>query len=222
MGALGSVFARGVKPPYVAVRNRLGKAMFAPGADLRTDELVSLDSLGLDAPERVGYKTAPWSMLPRILPRREVSPEDVFIDYGSGMGRVVYQAASRYQFKRVIGLELSEELNRIARANLDRNARLLHAGDVELITADVLSWVPPPDITVACFVNPFTGATFATAVQRLLDAVHGPLRIIYFNPIEHDALLATGRLKVVRRLRGWRPQHDWSRSNSAIMYKYAT
>ena len=143
----------------------------------------------------------------------------MFIDYGSGMGRIVYEAAARYPFKRVIGLELSDKLNEIARSNLDRNSSRLRCSNVEIVTGDALEYDPPSDVTVAWFYNPFTGATLETAVQKLLDAASGPLRLIYFNPVEHDLLMATGRLRVTKRLRGWRPEKAWSRSNTTIMYE---
>jgi precorrin-6B methylase 2 len=143
----------------------------------------------------------------------------VFIDYGSGMGRVLYEAAARYPFKRVIGLELSDELNEIARANLDRNSARLRCSNVEIVTGDALEYDPPSDVTVAWFYNPFTGATLEQALHKLLDTASGPLRIIYGNPIEHEMLMATGRLTVKTRLRGWRPGKAWSRSNATIMYE---
>jgi len=209
-----------VKPAYVALRDRVGRVRYARGADLYTEGTIPLEAFSEARPERTHYKGSGWSILPRILPSSEVSSEDVFIDYGSGMGRVVYLAAARYAFARIIGLELSPELNRIARSNLDRNAPLLRCPQVELVTADVLDYEPPPDITVAFFANPFTGDTFDTAVNKLLRAAVRRLRIIYFNPIEHERLMATGRLRVVRRLRGWRPGKDWSRSNATVMYEY--
>ncbi len=179
-----------------------------------------LEELGLAGPERRFYKPAGWSILPRILPTREVSVDDVFIDYGSGMGRIVYEAAARYPFKRVIGVELSSQLNEIARSNIDRNAHLLRCREVQFVTADVLDYEPPSDVTVAFFNNPFRGKILETAITRLLDGTDGSLRVIYVNPSEHDLLMTTGRLKVIRRLRGWRPGTEWSRSNSTIMYEY--
>lgn len=219
MPIVKKLVASTIKPVYIPLRARLGKATFAPGADLRTEEAVALEEFNLASPERVGYTPAGWSILPRILPVRRVSSEDVFIDYGSGMGRIVYEAAARYPFKRVIGLELSEELSEIARSNLDRNRSRLRCSNVEIVTGDALDYEPPSDVTVAWFYNPFTGVTFETAVHKLLDAVSGPLRVIYFNPTEHDLLMATGRLMVKKRLRGWRPGKAWSRSNMTIMYE---
>jgi hypothetical protein len=212
---------RTIKPVYAPLRERVGKAIFASGADLCTEGVIPLEELNLASAERERYKPAGWSTLPRILPAWQVSSEDVFIDYGSGMGRVLYEAAARYPFRRVIGLELSEELNDIARSNLDRNSARLRCSNVDIVTADALTYEPPADVTVAWFNNPFSGTIFETAVHKLLDAAPGRLRIIYSNPVEHDLLMATGRLAVAKRLRGWRPGKAWSRSNTTIMYERA-
>src|SRR5437763_11062946 len=67
--------------------------------------------------DRVRYEPSGWGYLARALDPAEVGPDDVFVDFGSGKGRVVYQAG-RLPFRRVIGVEVSEELNRIARRNL--------------------------------------------------------------------------------------------------------
>jgi precorrin-6B methylase 2 len=135
------------------------------------------------------------------------------------MGRVVCQAAIGYPFRRVIGVELASELNAIAHANVELNKQRLRCRDVQLITADALDYDPPSDITVAFFANPFQGRTMEVVVTKLLDAVDGPLRIVYFNPIEHEMLMGTGRLRVHRRLRGWRPTREWASPLSTIMYE---
>ena len=50
----------------------------------------------------------------------------------------------------------------------------------------------PDDVTVAFFDNPFVGRIFATVVDRLIASVdQAPrrLRIIYFNPVEHERVM---------------------------------
>lgn len=211
-----------MRPLWVRLREVAGWLAFERRYDLRTSEEVGLDELGIAGRERQYYKPTGWFVLRRILPRREVSPEDVFIDYGSGMGRVVFQAAATYPFKRVIGLELSEDLNAIARDNVERNRDKLRCRDVEIVTADALQYEVPSDVTVAFFANPFTGELFGAVLDRLIEAVDRhprPLRLIYHNPIEHERILATGRFRPVRTLRGMRPGREWSRSNSTRMYE---
>jgi len=79
-------------------------------------------------------------------------------------------------------------------------------------------------VTVVFFDNPFVGEIFATVVDRLLasvDRAPRPVRIIYFNPAEHERLLATGRIRLVRRLSGLRPGREWARSNATYVYAVA-
>jgi tRNA1(Val) A37 N6-methylase TrmN6 len=88
-----------------------------------------------------------WLSLRRILPCSEVSPHDVFVDVGSGMGRVVLLAAMSYPFQRVLGVEISGRLHEVALRNLDMsNARL--QCPVDLIQADALDAELPDDVTV--------------------------------------------------------------------------
>ena len=209
-----------VKPPLVAVRDA-GTRLLERRHGIETAGRVELEELGLAGKDRVYYKPTEWLTLPRILPRREVTESDVFVDFGSGLGRVVFQAAN-YPFRRVVGVELSEQLNEVAKRNIERNRDRLRCSDVELISTDVLDYGIPADVTVAFFANPFRGETFATVIDRLVASVDRHprrLRIIYRNPVEHEVLMSTGRVRPLRRLRGFRPTRDWSRSNSTRMYE---
>lgn len=214
------VFDRTLKPVYVAARDRVNRHLESRHG-IETLGIVELEELGLAGPDRERYKPTEWSTLPRILSRRDVGHDDVFIDFGSGLGRVVYQAALRYPFKRVIGVELSQQLTDVARRNLERNRSRLRCPEFELVVSDVLDYAIPDDVTVAFFANPFRGTTFATVVERLVQSIDRyprTLRVIYRNPVEHEQLMATGRFEPVKRLRGMRPGAEWARSNSTTMY----
>ena len=67
--------------------------LFERGDFIETAPETRLDDYGLDDPERVRYVATSRLVVPRVLRRIEVGPDDVFIDFGSGKGRVVYQAA---------------------------------------------------------------------------------------------------------------------------------
>jgi SAM-dependent methyltransferase len=173
---------------------------------------------------RLEYKPTPWTTLARALRRCEVGPEDVFVDFGAGKGRVVFLAA-RYPFRRVVGVELSPELSAVAQANVERNMARLRCRDVQIVTGDVLNFAIPDDLTVAFFFNPFRGDVFASVVERLLASVDRRprrVRIVYRNPAEHECLMATGRVRLVRRIRGMRPTAAWSRTNSTHIYEVST
>jgi SAM-dependent methyltransferase len=81
----------------------------------------------------------------RMLRGRTVGPDDIFLDVGSGKGRVLV-AASRYPFARVIGIEINDGLNRVARANLESAKSKRRCGDVEVITADARDWAIPTEV----------------------------------------------------------------------------
>ncbi|MEN3314159.1 MAG: hypothetical protein V7605_393 [Acidimicrobiaceae bacterium] len=214
------LFDRLVKPVYVRARDTVNGHL-ERRHHINTMGSIQLEELGVGGEGRNRYEPSEWMVLRRVLPRREVGADDVFIDVGSGMGRVVFQAAG-YPFKRVIGVELSEELNRVARANIENNRDRLFCRDVELVTADATDYRLPDDVTVAYFANPFTGDIFRTVIEQLLESLDRRprrLRLIYRNPVEHDYLMSTGRFRPVRRLRGWRPTEEWSVSNSTRMYE---
>jgi hypothetical protein len=96
----------------------------------------------------------------------------------------------------------------------------LRCKQVELVNRDVLDYEIPDDVTVAYFYNPFTGSVFRTVLEKLVASIERApreLRIIYVNPVEEALLLIFGA-RVIRRIRGWRPSAEWSRSNSIKVY----
>lgn len=154
-------------------------------------------------PDRVWYQASGWSYLRRALPRKEVEQGDVFIDFGSGKGRVVYQAA-RYPFARVIGVEIAPELAEIARHNLQRNRHKLVCQNVEIITADVTTFKIPDDMTVAYFYYPFVGDTFQRVIDNIiasLDRRPRRVRLVYALPTMEPYILGTGRFQLRRSVR---------------------
>lgn len=210
-----------LKPVYVGAR-----AAFIGYLEQRngitTDAEIHLEQLGLAAEGRGRYQAAGWFTLRRILSPRRVGPDDVFLDIGSGMGRVVFQAAVHYPFRRVVGVELSEELTRVAKENIGRNRHRLQCAQIELLVADMLDYDLPDDVTVIFFNNTVGGDLFAVAVEKILASVNRHprrMRFIYGNPVEHEALIKTGRFRPVRKLRGLRPGREWARSNSTRMYE---
>lgn len=210
-----------IKFPYLTLRSAATDLFFDRRYGVRTAGQIGPGELGLTGPGRQGYRPAGWMSLRRILRRRDVTDHDVFVDLGSGMGRIVMQAA-RYPFRKVIGIEISGTLHGIARENIDRHRQRLRCQDIELVHADVLEYDLPDDVTVVFLYNPFRGEIFATVIQQLLRSVERnprSLRIIYVNPVEERLLLGTRRIRLVRAVGGWRPTREWSRSNSIRLYE---
>ena len=177
---------------------------FTSGSDYQaTAERVGLADLGLEHPDRVGYTASPWWALRLLLPRADVTPTDVFVEFGCGKGRIVLEAAQRYPFRRVVGVELAPELSSVAREILEREQSRLRCRDVTIETADATEYPVPDDMTHAYLYNPFTGTTFERVRENILASLERaprPLRVIYLNPVEHETLTAGGHFQLVRRV----------------------
>jgi SAM-dependent methyltransferase len=149
---------------------------------IRTAGLVMPDDLG-DA----GHAYFPISYLDlkRIMRRVEVRPGDVFIDFGSGMGRVPIFAAT-LPFSRVIGVELSGELNAIALQNLERARGRLLCQDVSFVECDARDYEIPADASVIYFFMPFGLDILREVVANILESQRREPRrvdILYGYPV---------------------------------------
>ena len=205
---------------YAWVRRTVGNVFFERPAGIETASVVLLNELGLADPNRKNYHPTPWLALKRVLREDEVSDQDVFIDFGCGKGRVVYQAAM-YPFRRVIGVEISPELSQIARDNIARSLPNLKCRNVEVVTTDVMNYDVPDDVTFVYFFNPFHGEVFAAVLDRLLASLRRrprELTIIYLDPSEEQALFDAGA-RLVKATSGMRPTKTWARENSIRMDK---
>jgi SAM-dependent methyltransferase len=166
------------------------------------------------------YRGTSWRLLRELFRNLEVAEDDVFVDVGTGMGRVVFMAARR-PFKRVIGVERSDRLNQVARAVIDRNRHRLACQDIELLCVDALEWEIPDDLTVVYLSCPFPDHLFERLVDRLvasIDRSPRPMRVIYYFGTERarEILMDTGR---ARRISFRVPWHTRARFEELAMYR---
>ncbi len=183
-----------VGPMYRFGKDRVAEPILEFFMGLETSRDVYHDRLGFGAERGHHYMASRWSTLVFMLKEDEVSPDDIFIDFGSGKGRVVYHAAC-LPLKRVIGVEMSEKLNQVARRNIERTRHRLKCQDVKLITADILDYEIPDDLTIAFFFNTIDGPAFCTVIDRIVASLRRnprQLTVIYNNPRMHDYLVQSG------------------------------
>jgi len=154
-----------------------------------TAQTVSRAELGTRDGE-VGYEPSRWLTFAVAIPHDWITENDVFLDVGCGKGRVLLQAA-RHPFKRVVGIERSEQLVSVTRKNIQVAERNLVC-PVEIVCADATTWIPPNDLTVVYMYSPLRGDLMRAVRDQLtqLATRRGtPLRIVYVNPVEHQMLL---------------------------------
>jgi tRNA G46 methylase TrmB len=89
-------------------------ARFDEQAGVYTTGRVTLEELGLSPDCSVRYKATPINFFHAAVAKLSLDyPRTVFIDFGSGKGRVLL-LASHYPLRSIIGVEISEALCQIA------------------------------------------------------------------------------------------------------------
>lgn len=184
-------------------KRMLAHALFEGRFGLETSDVVVLDDLNLANVQRNNYVPSSWGTMKRIARHRPIVQDDVFVDFGSGKGRMIFLAA-QHPFKRVVGVELSRELHEVAERNIAANRSKLKCSDVRLINEDVLEFAIPHDMTIAYFFNPFTGELFSRVIERIAESVRQHprrLTIVYTMPAEHDHLASQPWLETVEYIK---------------------
>jgi hypothetical protein len=161
------------------------------GLDTAGPDFDEFDASG----ELRGYVPTDWRVLRKLFPPGSVGPNDVLLEYGSGKGRVAMWVASHFQLSRIIGVELDPDLTAAAQANLEHWRGLRRCRDVAFTCADARKYEVPDDVTIVYMFNPFMGGVFDEMVAKVTESLirkPRPLRVIYFYPIMHDALIDAG------------------------------
>jgi SAM-dependent methyltransferase len=127
----------------------------------------------------------------------------VFIDFGSGKGRALL-LAKQFPFKRIIGVELSEELHRIAKENIRRFPKDTHEWQsVESICSDATDFALPEDPLICYFCNPFDAVIMQQMllnIERSLLCNPRELFAVYYNPKEAHVFDGAGSFRSLQRV----------------------
>lgn len=120
--------------------------------------------------------------LARLPERRELA----FVDLGCGKGRALL-VASEFEFRDIVGVELSAPLAKVARRNAARYARRFpQRTPVRVVTGDA-SRFPLPDGDVALYLyHPFSAELVAAVAVQVGHALAVPGRrvcVVYYNPV---------------------------------------
>jgi hypothetical protein len=116
-----------------------------------------------------------------------------FIDLGSGKGRTLLMASS-YPFRRILGMELLDELNAVAVRNIARyRSDEQKCFAIESRAGDARHFEFPPEPMVLYLFNPFPRHIWREVLANLhtsLLAAPRPLYLIYHNPVHEDIVAA--------------------------------
>jgi hypothetical protein len=131
------------------------------------------------------YEPTPAGIFHEMIARIPFDPRDfAFVDLGSGKGKVLMLAA-RYPFRRVLGVELWEDLHRIALANL-ASCRNGECARIESVLMDAADFAVPEEPLVLYFFNPFPAEVLARVLANLRESLtRAPRRVylLFYAPV---------------------------------------
>jgi hypothetical protein len=107
-----------------------------------------------------------------------------FIDFGSGKGRVLL-VASQFQFRKILGIELSPELNEIANKNIRAYKGAQRCRSIQTLCADFTEFGVPPEPLYVFLYNPTSRSLsqqLADNLMRSLQEVPREAWILYMTP----------------------------------------
>jgi SAM-dependent methyltransferase len=121
-----------------------------------------------------------------------------FVDLGSGKGRTLLMA-SEYPFRRILGVELLPELNRVAQENLKKyKSETQKCCDVESCCGDACKFAFPPEPMVLYLFNPLPKPGLSRMIANLDCSLRASSRrvwVLYHNPLHDEVLSACASLK---------------------------
>ncbi len=128
------------------------------------------------------YQPCPFDRLEKIIDCLKLNNDDIFIDFGSGKGRVIFLVAMR-RLKKVIGVEYNANMVDAARRNL--NKLKLNKTPIEIINADAATFDVKNGTAFFLF-NPFGAKTLAKIVENIKNSLIANPRkicIVYCYPV---------------------------------------
>lgn len=174
----------GPRAAWKATRDRLTdhtvSDAFDERHDVETARKVSLFELDIQSQNEAAgfrYQPSPAEACEGLLSSLPIDYENYsFLDLGAGKGRVLL-IASRFHFRRIIGVEFAKELVEIAKRNIERSRCT-----AEVVHADAAEYQFPADNLVVYLYNPF-GPEVLRPVLRSLQEVSKDheVYILYLN-----------------------------------------
>ena len=166
----------------------------------RTAGIVPLEQLHIESRRKdlgVFYAPVPGYEFRKLIRYLKIRPEKyTFIDFGCGKGRALLYAIN-HGFRRVVGIEFSEALSKIAVENVAKYRR----GAAEVIFGDAADFVIPDEPCVLYFANPFSEVVTQEILSGVYDAYRSgnhDIYIIWYNTTPNTRpLLEAAWLKLV-------------------------
>ena len=167
-----------------------------------TEKTIKQKALGFSEDIGEKYESTPTSEFKKIIQALTISRNDVLLDMGSGKGKVLI-LAGKYGFKKVIGVDISEKINRIAQENIKKMKPKLVCKEYQVLTSNASTFEIPIDVTHIYFFNPFPYKVMEAVMIQIKKSTamfYRPITLVYYNPKHAEKLECDWTLKKIKEL----------------------
>lgn len=170
-----------------------------------TEGIVELVSISIEKDVGHRQESTPSNHILKIMKTLEITPEDVFLDMGSGKGRTLLMAGM-FPFKLIIGVDVSDKLNSVCKQNIEKMKIKLRAKNFLIITCNAAEYEIPDNSTFIYFFNPFGMEVMKKVLNEILasfDRNPRKITIIWYNPKHEIIFQGINNLRKTREM-NWR------------------
>ena len=164
------------------------------------DKLFGYDFLTTIPPEKIGLDSNHFSRcspsankyLINVINSLNISSEDSILDIGCGKGSVL-KLLSKYKFKNICGIEISEELSKICKNNFRKK------GDsrIKIINKDAREFKNFNDFNIYYLYNPCSSEILSPIIKKIVETSNERKTLIYNFP-KHEEILFLNGFKYIK------------------------
>ncbi len=207
------IFMKGFKSlripiPYEHILKKWIDHQFDSRFNVDTFGIVEVENLDISKDQKreaVEYAPTPATFGIILSSMQLDFSEYVFVDMGSGKGKVLFMASS-FPFSEIIGVEISETLCQSAGKNINRfKSSFQNCFNLNVICSDAKSFTIPEDRLVLYFYNPFSEKIMKDVLNSICLSLNKKPRsifIIYYNPQHKSVIESTGKF-IPFEIDGW-------------------
>ena len=169
---------------------------------INTEVLLSLSDLGLNDKLGNNQESTPIKHLKKIFSFLHFKSNDVLVDMGSGSGRVML-VAGRFPFEKIIGVDISEQLNKLCEKNIKKMLPYLKCKKFKNVTVSASNYIIPDEATHIYFFNPFGIDVMDLVLKSIFKSIVNYPRkviIIWYNPKFEEELEKLFPLKRINEI----------------------
>ncbi len=158
------------------------------------DELKKTRAAGIDISHATMYMPANFLLLEEVFAKLPLEKRNHFLDIGCGKGRALCVAAYM-GFKKVTGIDFSNEFCIIAEENLQQTKSKYPLLDYSVINKDAATIEIPADVDCIFLFNPFDQFIMKKVAKNIQESYRKNPRnifIIYLNPLHKKELIQIG------------------------------